>query len=158
TQRAPPRTLGQARQTGAAAKPPAVASALGLRAAAAVTLPAGGVSATSIAERLLPFIAAPHPLMGGLDAGAGVEIGVRALWAVAPFLGALMLATIVGGAGGNLAQSGLLFTASKIKPDWSRVNPLGGFKRIFGPDGLRSEEHTSELQSRENLVCRLLLE
>src|SRR5207302_10318344 len=27
-----------------------------------------------------------------------------------------------------------------------------------GPGGLRSEEHTSELQSRENLVCRLLLE
>src|SRR5690606_39887582 len=26
------------------------------------------------------------------------------------------------------------------------------------PLGLRSEEHTSELQSRENLVCRLLLE
>src|SRR5690606_15850186 len=26
------------------------------------------------------------------------------------------------------------------------------------PDWLRSEEHTSELQSRENLVCRLLLE
>src|SRR5690606_42123783 len=27
-----------------------------------------------------------------------------------------------------------------------------------GGDGTRSEEHTSELQSRENLVCRLLLE
>src|SRR5690606_39412860 len=26
------------------------------------------------------------------------------------------------------------------------------------PIGARSEEHTSELQSRENLVCRLLLE
>src|SRR5690606_41890008 len=26
------------------------------------------------------------------------------------------------------------------------------------PPGPRSEEHTSELQSRENLVCRLLLE
>src|SRR5690606_41985091 len=26
------------------------------------------------------------------------------------------------------------------------------------PQALRSEEHTSELQSRENLVCRLLLE
>src|SRR5690606_41047887 len=26
------------------------------------------------------------------------------------------------------------------------------------PDAFRSEEHTSELQSRENLVCRLLLE
>src|SRR5690606_40741734 len=27
-----------------------------------------------------------------------------------------------------------------------------------GKSGFRSEEHTSELQSRENLVCRLLLE
>src|SRR5690606_42096425 len=28
----------------------------------------------------------------------------------------------------------------------------------FGARAVRSEEHTSELQSRENLVCRLLLE
>src|SRR5690606_41854952 len=28
----------------------------------------------------------------------------------------------------------------------------------MGNDAFRSEEHTSELQSRENLVCRLLLE
>src|SRR5690606_39426134 len=30
--------------------------------------------------------------------------------------------------------------------------------RVRHPEHLRSEEHTSELQSRENLVCRLLLE
>src|SRR5690606_39764258 len=30
--------------------------------------------------------------------------------------------------------------------------------RFFGHTFWRSEEHTSELQSRENLVCRLLLE
>src|SRR5437870_13643336 len=30
--------------------------------------------------------------------------------------------------------------------------------RYPGPDGKRSEEHTSELQSRGHLVCRLLLE
>src|SRR5690606_41587477 len=30
--------------------------------------------------------------------------------------------------------------------------------RGFGRGSQRSEEHTSELQSRENLVCRLLLE
>src|SRR6266511_3969763 len=34
---------------------------------------------------------------------------------------------------------------------------LGGVHRALG-EGPRSEEHTSELQSRENLVCRLLLE
>src|SRR5690606_41746154 len=33
-----------------------------------------------------------------------------------------------------------------------------GRQRITCQAKLRSEEHTSELQSRENLVCRLLLE
>src|SRR5690606_39873195 len=32
------------------------------------------------------------------------------------------------------------------------------FSAVPGGCGTRSEEHTSELQSRENLVCRLLLE
>src|SRR2546422_7521927 len=33
------------------------------------------------------------------------------------------------------------------------------FQTVFTPEtGLRSEEHTSELQSRLHLVCRLLLE
>src|SRR5690606_40778170 len=35
---------------------------------------------------------------------------------------------------------------------------LGEMARMSSEDGMRSEEHTSELQSRENLVCRLLLE
>src|SRR5690606_42015744 len=35
---------------------------------------------------------------------------------------------------------------------------LGGGRRTALQRHLRSEEHTSELQSRENLVCRLLLE
>src|SRR5690606_41570337 len=33
-----------------------------------------------------------------------------------------------------------------------------GASRTLAPEALRSEEHTSELQSRENIVCRLLLE
>ena len=75
-------------------------------------------------------------MIGGLQAGAGIEIGMRAVWAVTPFLAALMLAVVIGGVGGNLAQSGFLFTAEKIKPKWSAVSPLSGFKRIFGPDGI----------------------
>src|SRR5690606_39322101 len=35
---------------------------------------------------------------------------------------------------------------------------VGMFQQSYLPPGIRSEEHTSELQSRENLVCRLLLE
>src|SRR5690606_39502723 len=32
------------------------------------------------------------------------------------------------------------------------------WRLLTAPSGMRSEEHTSELQSREKLVCRLLLE
>src|SRR5690606_40529090 len=38
-----------------------------------------------------------------------------------------------------------------------RVRPVPGRYAVLA-DGRRAEEHTSELQSRENLVCRLLLE
>src|SRR5436309_13673477 len=40
------------------------------------------------------------------------------------------------------------------------AGPHGGSVRLHGAphEAPRSEEHTSELQSRENLVCRLLLE
>jgi flagellar biosynthetic protein FlhB len=136
TEDATPRKLEEARKKGDVAKSPDVASALSLAGAAAVILMAGGWFATSMAEQFLPFIAAPHTMMGGLNTGAGVEIGGIALWAITPFLGAVMLATILGGVGGNLAQSGILFTGEKLKPDWSKVNPMAGFKRIFGPDGL----------------------
>src|SRR5207302_11405708 len=49
-------------------------------------------------------------------------------------------------------------TAESIGEDWTDeqalVRNLVGFPIVIE----RSEEHTSELQSRENLVCRLLLE
>src|SRR5690606_40685848 len=38
------------------------------------------------------------------------------------------------------------------------IAPCGLERGLRAPVSLRSEEHTSELQSRENLVCRLLLE
>ncbi len=136
TEEATPRKLEDARKKGDVAKSPDVASALSLLGAAAVLLMAGGHFAGQLAESLVPFIASPHTLMGGLDAGAGLEIGSRALWSAAPFLGALMMAVILGGVGGNLAQSGLVFSAEKLKPKWSKLSPIEGVKRIFGPDGL----------------------
>jgi len=157
TEEATPRKLADARNKGDVAKSPDVAAALSLMGAAAVILMSGGWFATSIAEQLVPFIASPHTMTGALDAGGGVQIGVHALWAVAPFLAAVMLATILGGAGGNLAQSGLIFTAEKLKPDWSKVNPLKGFKRIFGPDGLVQFIKTFLKLIAVGVICWLVL-
>src|SRR5205085_11709391 len=51
------------------------------------------------------------------------------------------------------------------RPDESRLDDQRDVERVRAPIGLprgelvvRSEEHTSELQSQSNLVCRLLLE
>src|SRR5688572_31785725 len=38
------------------------------------------------------------------------------------------------------------------------TNQAGVARGYFSEDVIRSEEHTSELQSQSNLVCRLLLE
>src|SRR2546430_11096487 len=59
----------------------------------------------------------------------------------------------------TLFRSGLRCARSRTHLA-SRVDsgsrPVGGGLREIG--GTRSEEHTSELQSQSNLVCRLLLE
>src|SRR5260370_34351966 len=51
---------------------------------------------------------------------------------------------------------------SVARPDQARDHPhqggLAGAVRSDHADRLRSEEHTSELQSHLNIVCRLLLE
>src|SRR5688572_31543570 len=47
-----------------------------------------------------------------------------------------------------------LFRADNVH----NVHELFGVERPRTADGDRSEEHTSELQSQSNLVCRLLLE
>src|SRR5688572_32341407 len=49
---------------------------------------------------------------------------------------------------------GLTAFAAAQKPDPDKPDP----KDPFGSGLSRSEEHTSELQSQSNLVCRLLLE
>ena len=157
TEEATPQKLEEARKKGDVAKSADVAPALSLMGATAVIVMGGGYFATTIGEALLPFIAAPHQMIGGLEAGAGVEIGTRALWAVAPFIGAVMLATIIGGVAGNVFQSGLLFSAEKMKPKWDKVSPMAGFKRIFGPDGLMQFAQTFAKLIAVSIICWMVL-
>src|SRR5690606_41834167 len=53
----------------------------------------------------------------------------------------------------ELRHVGRLEQRALLQRDHARTAP-----RKLARDHARSEEHTSELQSRENLVCRLLLE
>src|SRR3712207_8486543 len=65
---------------------------------------------------------------------------------------------------GNTAPVGLGLILGLAAAIWSASGYVGAFTRAANvvyetPEGRkRSEEHTSELQSRQYLVCRLLLE
>src|SRR3712207_8769414 len=62
----------------------------------------------------------------------------------------------------RLARIGLPLRADRdaARPHGHRRSPAGGLAPHHrrGAGGARSEEHTSELQSRQYIVCRLLLE
>src|SRR2546427_1196512 len=53
-------------------------------------------------------------------------------------------------------ELGLLVFVHPLHP--AGVERIGGPKELAATAVFRSEEHTSELQSQSNLVCRLLLE
>src|SRR2546427_5160607 len=54
--------------------------------------------------------------------------------------------------------AGLTATAISAKPTKRSANSIEVLSLWGGSEKDRSEEHTSELQSQSNLVCRLLLE
>ena len=59
--------------------------------------------------------------------------GGRTVLVLSLALGLLVLVISVIGA---VAQGGLFFATKALKPKWSRLNPLEGAKRLFGPHAL----------------------
>lgn len=58
------------------------------------------------------------------------------LFDVLPIILPFMLVVMVGGAVVNIVQTGPMFVPSKLKPDFKKINPLAGFKRIFSSASL----------------------
>ncbi len=56
----------------------------------------------------------------------------EALWSLAPLFVLMMVSAIAG----SIALSGWNFTLEAIAPKLSKLNPISGSKRIFGPQGL----------------------
>lgn len=53
-----------------------------------------------------------------------------------PIILPLMLAVMLGGVAVNVLQTGPMFTPDKLKPDFKKINPFSGFKRIFSANTL----------------------
>ncbi|NCB50701.1 MAG: flagellar biosynthesis protein FlhB [Clostridia bacterium] len=58
------------------------------------------------------------------------------LFLVLPVILPLMLTAMVGGVLVNVMQTGPMFNTEKLKPDFKKISPIQGFKRIFSPNTL----------------------
>ncbi|WP_309646069.1 flagellar biosynthesis protein FlhB [Phenylobacterium sp.] len=134
TEEPTPGKLQKARDKGDVAKTPDLAMLASFAGAAAVLAIAGGWMSNNLANELLPFIAHPHDM--SVEGGGGVEIARHTMMASAPILFAVLVVAGLLGAGGNLIQTGFMYSPEKLKPDWKKVSPLGGLKRMLGPEGL----------------------
>jgi flagellar biosynthetic protein FlhB len=124
----------EAREKGNVARSPEVNTAIGLLTAFTVLKSVGpGLSerVASVAASLLSgrgmALDTPEALRATM-----LRLSAPLLLAAAPFVMAVMLA----GVAASMGQVGLLFSGESLKPQFNRVNPLSGFKRLFSSKGL----------------------
>lgn len=136
TEDASARKLAKAREEGNVAKSADLPQALSLIGACTVVAVFGPTLARDMVTDLVPFLAHPHQLLASLEGDGGVTLMQAIVFNMLPILIVVMGVTLLFGVGGHLMQTGLLFTAAKLKPDMKKLNPLEGFKRIYGLDAL----------------------
>ncbi|HRV90568.1 MAG TPA: flagellar biosynthesis protein FlhB [Anaerolineae bacterium] len=86
---------------------------------------------SALMERSFTAISTDDLTFGTLQS-SGLAVGAMAVGAIAPLVLCLMLAGVVA----NVAQVGLMFSQKAVVPDFTRVSPLTGFKRLFALRGL----------------------
>ncbi|WP_323762798.1 flagellar biosynthesis protein FlhB [Maricaulis sp.] len=88
----------------------------------------------ALAGYLEGFLEHPHDF--AVDPGAMMAMIQSVAWQSVAIVGLPIGALAVAGFAGHYVQQGMLFTTEKIQPKLSKLNPVEGFKRNFGPQGL----------------------
>jgi flagellar biosynthetic protein FlhB len=126
---ATPRRIERAREDGQVALSREVAgfaALLGASLAAFLALPALGLE---LLRALRAVLERAHTL--DMADAAGV-LGWLAVMLILPVAGA----AAVGAVAATLVQTRGLVSGKPLAPTWSKINPWGGLKRLFGADGL----------------------
>jgi flagellar biosynthesis protein FlhB len=128
------RRLEQAVERGDVAKSQELNSLFVLAGGALCVMLAGGVLSRDLAIAMRGFFEHAHQIQLHGDGLTAVfkHALMAALWALALPLFMLMLA----GVGANMMQHKFVFSTEQLMPQFSRINPLSGFARIFGTTAL----------------------
>ncbi|MGE0739962.1 MAG: flagellar biosynthesis protein FlhB [Hyphomonadaceae bacterium] len=136
TEEPTPRKLEQAREKGDIVYTPEVGAALSLIAATAIVAFMSGPIVTQMARGFISFLAMPDQFAaepGSLRAiFASVGLKLLGVFALAS------LALVVAGLGARYLQDRPTFTAERMTPKLDKLNPMEGFKRVFGKQAFAS--------------------
>jgi flagellar biosynthesis protein FlhB len=123
-----PKRKREAREKGQIAKTPELAAWIGMLGATVLlqmTISRGAKAMTSMLHQMGTVIA--HPNEATAMHFAGDAAGAAFTIAAPMLIGMMVIGTVVG-----IAQTGFRPTAKKMKPDFSRLNPFKGFKKMVG--------------------------
>jgi flagellar biosynthesis protein FlhB len=126
--------LDEARKKGDVPKSQDIATLFILAAGISVLLTFGVASAKDLGVYITAFIERPEQI--ALDGYALQHLSLDIMFKVGIMLSAAVAAMFFAGMAGHLVQSGILFTAEKMKPKLDKISPIAGFKRLFGMEAL----------------------
>jgi flagellar biosynthesis protein FlhB len=131
TEKATPKRIKKARRDGQIGNSPELGTWLGLLAVSFV-LPKLGHALLDIASTGLIQAAAvirrPDTTSAMTAASQSFRAAVHTIVPLGVFIGLVSVASVA-------AQGGIWFSPKALKPKFSRLNPLSGIKRMFGPHG-----------------------
>ena len=117
-----------------------------------------------VSERMPPLIADLARLIddaGGytlVDSSSATVLGVDVARAVATFLIPIVVVLAVLGVVGSVAQHPPKMVLERIRPQWSRVSPVAGVKRIFGVQGFAEFLRSLTKFAAVGIACVVLLQ
>ena len=123
--------LEDARRKGDVAKSQDLASFMALAGAVGAVAISGKWMAGYMVEALRPFI--EHPADFDMSAAGGVAVLRMAVSAATPAV-IVLIAAALAGVAGNFVQQGFLWSPDKLTPKFDKLNPMEGFKKLFGLD------------------------
>lgn len=90
--------------------------------------------ARNLAGSMQVFFSDAHTF--AVEPNAVMTLLADTAWSVAVLVGFPILLLAFAGFAGHYVQQGFLFTTEKLTPKLSKINPIEGFKRNFGPQGM----------------------
>ncbi|MCS6142191.1 EscU/YscU/HrcU family type III secretion system export apparatus switch protein [Latilactobacillus curvatus] len=134
TEKPTPKRKRDARKKGNVARSPDLTAALALLTFSFIFIPAWQFGLGKFFPYMTGFIEQldNYQVLYADLPKVGLQAILMVLIVAAPFLVVGYLISFLG----NFVQIGFLFTAKPLKPDFKRLNPLSGFKRMFSLDAI----------------------